>query len=201
MSDVCEVKRIQQNSAQSMVDQATAAYTKSKADYMACLGPQEQGNAAIEDAKPIMYKFAKEVETIAYMETVILRQLQRESTAGQTLTTLAEAAQEEEDRIQKEIERLRSDIRTEKRRFLDSNPSVSTAVAGLYFTQEPDNQVLIAFLSCFGAFLLFVGLLVIMNHVPILYFQALTSNQRIKIVGMTWVLAVVLTYLGFFIFT
>ena len=201
MSDVCEVKRIQQNSAQSIVDQATAAFAQSKADYVACLGPQEQGKAALENARPTMEKLAKEVETIAYMEKVILGQLRREKNAGQTLATLAESAQEEEARVQEEIERLRSEIRTEKRRFLDSSPSSSTAVAGLYFTQEPDNQVLIAFLSCFGAFLLFVSLLVIMNQIPIFYFQGLTSDQRIKLVATGWILAAVTTYLAFFIFT
>lgn len=201
MSQTCEVKRIQQNSAQALIDQANQAYNQAKSEYLSCLGPQEQGSAALADAKPVMDKIAKEAEAIMYMEGFILGQLAREAKSGTTLATLSESAHEESEKIRKEIDELKSEIRTEKRKFLDADPSRTTAVGGLYFTGQPDNQVLIAFLSCFGAFLLFTGLLVIMNHIPIAYLQALTTGERIKIVASVWVTAVVLTYIGFYTFT
>jgi hypothetical protein len=201
MSQTCEVKRIQQNSAQAMIDQATQAFNQAKSDYLSCLGPQEQGAANLEDAKPAMDKIEKEVEALVYMERFILGQLEREAKNGTTVSVLADSAREESNKISNEIEELRTEIRTEKRRFLDANPSKTTAVAGIYFTGEPDNQVLIAFLSCFGAFLLFSGLLIIMNHIPVLYLQALTMNERLTLVGTIWVVALVITYLGFFTFT
>lgn len=201
MSQTCEVKRIQQNSAQAAVDQATQARDQAKAEYVSCLGPAEQGEALLGDAKPAMDKLMKEAETIKYMERFILGHLKREVTNGQTLKTLAESAHEESDKIRNEIDELKTVIRTEKRRFLDANPSLSPAVGGFYFTGQPDNQVLIAFLSCFGAFLLFTGLLVIMNHVPIAYLQALTMDERVKLVGAVWFGAIIVTYLGFYTFT
>ena len=201
MSQQCEVKRIQQNSAQSLIDQATSAYNQAKTEYLSCLGPKEQGQAFLEDAKPDMDRIAKEVQTIDYMQRFILEQLGREAKNGMTVSVLADSAREEAEKIRKEVEELRSEIRTEKRKFLDANPSQTTAVAGLYFTREPDNQVLIAFLSCFGAFLLFTGLLVIMNHVPIAYLQALTMNERLQSVGFVWVVAIVVVYIAIFTFT
>jgi len=201
MSQTCEVKRIQQNSAQALVDQAQQAYDQAKSDHLACLGPQEQGSALLEDAKPAMDKIAKEVDSIMYMERFILGQLQREANNDKTLSLLSASAGEEADKIRKEIDELKGEIRTEKRRFLDANPSASTAVAGLYFTKQPDNQVLIAFLSCFGAFLLFAGLLVLMNHIPLAAMQALSMSDRVKLVGTVWITAFVLMYVGFFIFT
>lgn len=201
MSQQCEVKRIQQNSAQALIDQANQAFTQAKNDYLACLGPEEQGQAHLDDAKPAMERIGKEIEAIVYMERFILGQLEREAKNGTTITTLAASAHDEADKIRKEIDELQSHIRTEKRKFLDASPSKTTAVAGLYFTGEPDNQVLIAFLSCFGAFLLFTGLLVIMNHVPIAYFQALTPNERLMSVGTMWITAIVVTYIAFFSFT
>jgi hypothetical protein len=201
MSQQCEVKRIQQNSAQALVDQANTAYTQAKTEYLTCLGPQEQGEALLDDAKPAMDRIEKEIGAIVYMERFILGQLEREAKNGTTISTLADSAREEAAKIRNEVEELQSEIRTEKRRFLDANPSKTPAVAGLYFTKQPDNQVLIAFLSCFGAFLLFTGLLVIMNHIPVPYLQALTMNERLQTVGVVWVVSIVMTYIAFFTFT
>ena len=201
MSQQCEVKRIQQNSAQALIDQATSAYNQAKTDYLTCLGPQEQGQALLDDAKPEMDRIMKEVDALDFMQRFILEQLGREAKHGTTISILADSAHEEAEKIRKEVEELRSEIRTEKRKFLDANPSKTTAVAGLYFIKEPDNQVLIAFLCCFGAFLLFTGLLVIMNHIPVPYLQALTMNERLKAVGTAWVIAIIAVYLSFFSFT
>jgi hypothetical protein len=199
--DACQAKRIQQNSKQSAIDVAKTDFNKAKTDYLSCLGPKALGNAMLEDAGPAIEKNTKEVNAIKYMGNFILSQLKREIHTGNTLSTLSSLANEEEAKITKEIEHLRSEIRTERRRFLDASPSVSTAVGGLYFTRQPDNQVLIAFMSCFGAFLLFTGLIVIMNKFPGGYLLPMSDWERIKIVLTGWVTAIVLTYAGFFIMT
>jgi hypothetical protein len=103
--------------------------------------------------------------------------------------------------LQAEIDAVKADIRKERRVFLDSNVDVSPAVHGLYFTKVPDNKILIAFLSCFGAFLLFVGLLVIFNKIPLEYFQGLTMPNRLTTVGLFWCIALIFTYIAFFAFT
>jgi hypothetical protein len=91
----------------------------------------------------------------------------------------------------------------EKRRFLDASPSTTTAVAGVYFTQQPDNQLLIAFLTCLVAFLLFVGILVILNKFPGLSTLLRDTNtwERVKIVGGFWVICLLITYIYLFTFT
>jgi hypothetical protein len=103
--------------------------------------------------------------------------------------------------LQDEIDAIKADIRKERRVFMDSDVSVSPAVGGLYFTKVPDNQILIAFISCFGAFLLFVGLLIILNKVPIGYFQGMTMPNRLTTVGLVWSIALIFTYISFFAFT
>jgi len=197
----CEAKRIQANSKQSLVTQATQDYNASKSDYMACLGPQEQGAAALEDTKPAMDKLMKEAETLTYIDNFILKQLGREVESGTTLSTLADLASEESTELRDEIDKLKTDIRTERRRFLDASPSTTTAVAGLYFTSEPDNQVLLLFLTCFGAFLLFTSLLLIFNKIPIQTIMSLADSERIMLIATTWILAIVMMYVGFFSFT
>jgi hypothetical protein len=142
------------------------------------------------------------VDAITFMERFILKQLKREISGGETVTTLLESARREADSLRTGIDDLNVTIRKERRLFLDANPSVSPAVGGLYFTQEPDNQVLIAFVSCFGAFLLFTGVLVLMNHLPIPYIQdRLTTTNRIQLVIGSWILACILAYVGLYIFT
>jgi hypothetical protein len=197
----CEAKKIQANSKQSLMTQATQDYNASKSDYMACLGPQEQGAEALEDAKSVMDKLAKEADTLTYIDNFILKQLGREVEAGSTLSTLADLATGESEKLREEIDQLKTDIRTERRRFLDASPSSSPAVAGLYFTSEPDNQVLLLFLTCFGAFLLFTSLLLMFNKIPIQAIQSLTDSERIILIAASWVLAIIMMYVGFFSFT
>jgi len=201
MAQQCEVKRIQQNSAQAVVDQATTAYSQAKTDYLSCLGPEASSSAALAGIKPTIDKIQKEVDGIVFMERFIMSQLKRELNTDQRLSTLSDSVHQESENIQTEIDSLKTEIRTERRRFLDASPSVSPAVNGLYFTTQPDNKVLIAFISCFGAFLLFAGLLVLTNHLPGTYLDAMSMDERVKVVGTAWVLAIVLSYLGFFTFT
>ena len=201
MSEQCEAKRIQKNSAQGVVDQATTAYKKANIDYVSCLAPKDRENAAVAAIQSDIDRVLNEVGPIDYMNGFILAQLKREASADKTLGTLTDIATQENNKLLVEIEETKTAIRTERRKFLDSEPSVTTAVGGMYFTGQPDNQVLIAFLSCFGAFLLFAGVLVILNHVPLLYFQAMSQNDRLKFVVSTWVLVLVITYVGFYTFT
>ena len=201
MSQSCEVKRIQLNSSQSAVDQATVARDAAKKDYVSCLPTGEQGTMALADAQPALDKVVKEAEEVAYMHEFVLGQLKREAGSADTLQTLGDVATNESTRMQEEIDQLKTEIRTERRRFLDANPSVSPAAGGLYFTKVPDNRLLIAFLSCFGGFLLFAGLLVVLNHLPIYYFTAMAQGERIKFVGAVWVSAIVMMYIGFYAFT
>ena len=198
----CEVKRIQQNSAQAVVDQASQGFKQAKSEYIACLGPNEQARAYLADAGPEIEAIKKEVGALAYMEQFILSQLKREISGGETVSTLLESARKESELLRAKMNDLNVTIRKDRRIFLDSNPSVSTSVGGLYFLQEPDNQVLLAFLSCFGAFLLFSGVLVLMNRLPIPYIQdRLTTENRIQLVLGSWILASAVTYTGFYLFT
>ena len=201
MSNTCDAKLIQQNTAQSKVDQAKAEYSTANLAYLSCLGPTAAGDHALETTAPAMNAIQKEVDSISYMQKFILSQLKRESLNGKTIGILASSAQDEEEKLRTEIDAIKSEIRTEKRKFLDASPSSSTAVAGLYYTMQPDNQVLIAFITCFCAFLLFTGLMVIMNKIPGGYIIPMSMGERIKVVVSAWVLILVVTYIFFFALT
>ena len=201
--DQCEPKKIGINTAQSAMEQANAALATAKADYYSCVGPQEAGQAALADASGEMEEVQKQVDALQTIQNFVLRQMQREVNATETIEVLKETAAEEEARLQREIEEVKAEIRMEKRRFLDASPSTTTAVAGVYFTQQPDNQLLIAFLTCLVAFLLFVGILVILNKFPGLSTLLRDTNtwERVKIVGGFWVICLLITYIYLFTFT
>jgi hypothetical protein len=200
-SQSCEVKRIQVNSAQQALDIAQQGRDQARTDYLACLGPQEQGNAAIQDAQPEIDRLAAESKELFSMNEVVLQLLGRESQVQNTIVDLARYTQQEGQSLQNEIDELKVAIRTERRKFLDGAPSVSPAVGGLYYTQTPDNKLLIAFLSCLGAFLLFVSVAILMNMVPLDYVLKLTSGERIKIIGLLWVVALGASWGGLYLFT
>jgi len=201
MSQGCEVKRIQVNSAQAALDLAQQARDGARSDYNTCLGPAATGDAAVADAQPTLDRLQKEAGELSTMHEITLQMLQRESETLGAVKGLGDIAEDRSADLQKEIDELKATIRTEKRKFLDASPSVSPAVGGLYFTTSPDNQTLIAFLSCFGAFLLFVSLLIVLNMIPIDYFVNMTQDDRIKLVGILWVVAIVATYAGLYVFT
>ena len=192
----CNPQKIQMNSAKSALDDATA-------DYWKCMPPLEAGKAALTDAGPVLQNLQQQADSLKTLQSFILSQLQREMDSAPTVAVLREAAQEEEERLQKEIEAVKAEIRVEKRKFLDANPSASTAVAGLYYTQQPDNQLLIAFIVTFCLFLLFVGILIILNKFPGLkeMLAETTTWERTRIVGMMWVLSLLVAYIYFFSFT
>ena len=189
------------NQAKANIGQLNEDISKAKGAYLNCLGPEQKGNALLGEAEPAMAKAQAEADTIAYMEKFILTQLERETGTDKTLNSMASIAEEEITTMRSEIDELKTSISTEKRRFIDASPSASTAVAGIYFTGQPDNQVLIAFLCCFFAFLLITGILLITNHIPMDALNRLSFAERLQMVGLSWLLGIILMYVGFFMFT
>lgn len=200
-SQTCEVKRIAMNSAKHDRQQADLAFMSARKDYLACEGPAAVGAAAIADVSGDMNRVLAEGTQIQHMNEFLLRQMQQSLNAQMAIGGLVGLTQEQNDKTTAEIARLQSEIRTARRRFLDADPSVSPAVAGLYFTKVPDNKVLIAFLVCYGAFLLFTSALILMNQIPLYVFTSMSSGDRIKIVGGIWLVGLLLGYVGFFMFT
>lgn len=189
-----ETKRIQMNSAGQAYDQATAA-------YISALPADQRAEARRETVTTKMAPSLSEAEQLIAMDSFLLKLLNRETGSGGALSSLTDVAESEAARIQAEIDSLKTQIRTERRIFLDSSPSVSPAVGGLYFTRTPDNQVLIAFLSCFGGFLLFAGLLVLMGHVQLTYFDRMNMTERVQVTLVGWGVGLAMMYIGFFVFT
>jgi hypothetical protein len=185
----CEVKRIQLNSVEA-----------ARAEYLACLGPQAQGEAAVAAAQGRFDVVAREARGLGTMNEILLRQLERE-VGGGAVGDAEQLLRDELTSVESQIEELKAAVRKGRRQFLDSAPSVSPAVGGLYFTRTPDNQMLIAFLSCFGAFLLFSGCLVLLNQIPAFGLDRLTSGERVKLVLGFWGVSLVLMYAGFFLMT
>ena len=169
--------------------------------YYACLDPTKRGEKMLAAAGPDMERIQLEADTVDTMSQFILKQLKRESGSNASLSILTDLASETADKMRAEIEEVKTSIRTERRRFLDADPSATTAIGGLWFTQQPDNQMIIIFLSCFGSFLLIAGLLVIYGYVPMNLVANADFNMRLMVVGIFWFLTLFITYIGFFTFT
>lgn len=190
MSQSCEAKRIQYNTVK-----------QAREDYLRCKGTQAVAEAAMSDAAGDLATAQAEAKQLSQMGAFILKQLQRETGTEQTLTELGEMASAESDRMRDEIDALKSEIRKEKRRFLDADPSVSPKVAGLYFTQTPDNKVLIGFLAAFGSFLLFVGVALLTGRTPFELLNATSDAERFKMAMGLWVIGIVGMYAAMYLFT
>jgi hypothetical protein len=178
---------------------AQAALNQANAEYMNCLGPQERGAVALQGAQAEIDRAVKEAEGLAFMNAIVLNQLKKETGDEETLSELADIAVKDTEKMQSEIEELKSQIRTEKRKFLDSDPSVSPAAGGLYFTKNTDNQLLIAFLSCFGVFLLVASVAYAMGYIPLI--NKPTGSEVVKIIATFVIVSLVLMYFGFYMFT
>lgn len=207
-SQTCEVKRIQVNSAQQALDLATQGRDQAQSDYLACLGPQEQGAAAVAAAQPDIDRLKSESQELLKMNEVLLQMLGREAQAAGTVADLAMYTEEQANAMRAQIDALKASIRTERRKFLDASPSVSPAKGGLYFTQTPDNKMLIAFLSCMGIFLVFVSAIILLNIVPEIptgtsdfKFANLLMGERVKIVAILWAVSLIATWCAFYLFT
>jgi len=202
MSETCELAQIKENSARQALDLARQDFDEKKKARLACQGPAAIASAAAADAQPDVDRLQAEGDQLTYMNEFLIRQLRREADSGGAVTALGQLVGDEVVKVEGELEAVKAAIRTERRRFLDADPSAPTAVAGMYFTKEPDNQALIAFIACYSAFLLFTGLIVLLRLVPQgSYFSVLTQGESVKIVVIYWVAGLVLAYLGFWLFT
>jgi hypothetical protein len=169
-------------------------------DYLTCLGTEAVGAAAVTDASGDAALYRGEAAQLQHMGDFILRQLQREKGGG-ALAELGDIAQAEIDRKQGEIDDLKSEIRKERRRFMDAEPNKSPAVLGLYFTQTPDNQVLIGFLSAFGAFLVFAAVAVVLGRTPFAFLNATSESERNKLAAGIVIVPAIVAYICFYLFT
>lgn len=203
MTDDCVPQKAGLTQANTDLAAAKEKLRQAKSAYYSCpkLDASKKGTMMMADAKPEIERIQREAATVDTMSQFILKQLGRESGANASLDILTDLASETADKLKAEIEETKSSIRTERRRFLDSDPSATTAVGGLWFTQQPDNQMLIIFLSCFGSFLLIAGLLVIYGYLPLDLVANADFNMRLIVVGVFWLAALVITYIGFFTFT
>jgi hypothetical protein len=197
----CEVKRIQMNSAAATMDQARQGRDEARRDYLTCMGPQAQGDAAEQDAADTIRRLVSESEELFRMNETVLQMLNRETQNQQAIGGVSEIAQEKASDMKAEIDQLKTAIRTQKRKFLDASPSKSPAVAGMYYTKTPDNQALIAFLVAFGVFLVLISVLIMFNMIPVAYFLGMTENDRFKLVGIIWAVSLIAGYAGFYLFT
>lgn len=201
-SETCELAQIKENSAKAAMDLARKDFEEKRTARLSCQGPAAISSAMITDAQPDLERLKTEGDQLTYMNEFLLRQLRREAEAGDAYKALSDLVGVEVDTVERELESVKTAIRTERRRFLDADPSAPTAVAGMYFTKEPDNQALIAFIACFCAFLLFTGLVVLLRLVPQgTYFSNLTQGESVKIVGVYWFAGLLLAYMGFWMFT
>lgn len=201
MSD-CERLNIKKNTLTQSREKLDSDIAQASADYLqTCLPPDQQASARLDTVSPAIRSAESDASQLFFMNQFLLGLLQKETGTEQTLIDLAGIAEDEMTKLQAQIEDLKSQIRTKRRVFLDSEPQKSPAVAGLYFTKVPDNQVLIAFLSTFGAFLLFVGLLVILNRIPLDYFIGLQPRERYSSVAIFWVSGIIIMYAGMYMFT
>jgi hypothetical protein len=198
----CERLNIKKNTLIQSREKLDSDIAQTSSDYLqTCLPPDQQGAARLETVSPAVRSAESEAEQLFFMNEFLLGLLAKETGTEQTLIDLAGIAEGEMEKLQKKSDELKSQIRTKRRIFLDSSPQKSPAVGGLYFTKVPDNQVLIAFLSTFGAFLLFVGLLIILNQIPIQYFLGMVTRERYTTVATMWVAGFIIMYVGMYLFT
>lgn len=200
-SGTCDAQMASFNNAKNVANAAKNTIDTTKATYYTCLDAGERGEKMMAEVGPDMARIQAEAETVDTMSKFILKQLARESGASNSLNVLSDLAVDTAATLEKEIEEMKSSIRKERRRFLDADPSATTAVAGLWFTQQPDNQMIIIFLSCFGSFLLIAGLLVIYGYIPFYLVENAEFSQRLMVVGIFWLATLFITYVGFFTFT
>jgi len=200
-ANTVEAKRIQMNTAQQTLEAAKSSFDQTRTAYITSLQPEERSRMLLKEIEPVAERLDKEAKELAYINTFIMKQMGRGLGSSDTLASLNDMANDEIGTVKKEIDELKSQIRLERRRFLDAGPNVSPAVAGLYYTKVPDNQVLIALLSVTAILLAIVSALIIMNHLPFAYFQAMTMSERVKITGVIWVVGIIAVLVGLWTFT
>lgn len=190
----CDVENAKVNSAQSALQAAQTS-------YMQCLPVAQRPAAALSSVAAQDAIYSQEADQLAFMTNFLAQQKSLTSNTNGNLNTLTELAKNTSAQLNTEIDMIKTEISKEKRIFTDSDIQRSPAVGGLYFILVPDNQILIAFMTCMGAFLLFVSVLIMLNMIPVMYFEGLTYLNRIMLVAGMWVLALISTYIGLFAFT
>jgi hypothetical protein len=186
--------RIQLNSAEYAAEQARAA-------YVASLSVPQQAEFHVEQAAPAMTAARQEAQQLESMSGFVLELLSRETGGASSIAAVEQRTEAELQTVADEIERLKGQIRMERRQFLDSQPSVSPAVGGFYFTQVPDNQVLIALLSTIGALLVFVSAGIYMGLIPIEGLLSTSMTERLTLIAILWAAGALGVYAGLYIFT
>ena len=186
--------RIQMNSADYAAEQARAA-------YVASLPVPDQANYYVEQAQGAMDAASREARQLEATGHFVLGLLARETGSAGSMDAVHAMTTQEVTGLEVEIERLKEQIRLERRVFLDSQPSVSPAVGGLYFTRVPDNQVLIALLATVGGLLVFLTVGIYLGLFPIPYLEATGARERVTIIAGLWSVTVLMGYLGLYIFT
>lgn len=181
----CEAKRISLNQAQS--------------DYQSCLSPEARTQVRLEEESSRLGRLKDEAEALWRMDVTLISVLEREGGGATEEVTGIIAGQATS--VQEQIDAVKSQIRRERRVFLDSSPSVSPAVGGMYFTRTPDNQVLILFIVGYCGFLAALSAVILLGTIPIPYFEAFTMGDRVKTVAILWGAGLLLAYAGLYVFT
>lgn len=210
-SGVCSIEgtRTSYNQANSSVDAAKNTFQASKLAYQSCLADRDRPTLVsqlIGETEADRVSIRDQSITIDTMSSFILKQLRRESGVDGGLNALNNLAEETSTGLESQIDQLKSSIRTERRRFLDASPSESTGIGGLlFFTQEPDNNLIIIFLGCLGALLVAMTLIIVNNQLPLAMLQnsapGSAGSQNYMLVAAMWIGTIVLTLVGFFTFT
>jgi hypothetical protein len=201
LPDKCASEAVSLNSAKRSLQEAQAQVDQAQASLNTCLPPQQQAAARLAGIQDGLGKYNAEAVQLGFLNAFLLGALEREVGNDTTLSGLGQIAEAKMNEMQNEIEELKSQIRKERRVFLDSAPSVSPAVGGLYFTKVPDNQVLIALLSTVGLLLVSVSLILYLGYSPIDALARLTGGERLKLIGLMWIGTAIVGYIGLFTFT
>jgi len=198
MPDTCESKKITKNSAIGKLETA-------QKEYVSCLRDNRNTDLASREAlapvEDMLTSYNSEKDQLNYVGNFVLKQLEKEISTDSSFNSIRELATQSKESLRQQIDEIKGDISKERRIFMDSDVQRSPAVGGLYFTKVPDNKILIAFLCCLGAFLLFGSLLLILNHIPVDFFKAMTISERIQIVVGSIVGTLFLVYISLYTFT
>lgn len=187
MSDAttCEAKQISLNQAQR--------------DLESCLTPEARTQMRVDNESARLGRLQDEADALWKMDVTVLTVLEREHLSG--TAGASDIIHGQVTSVQTQIDDAKSQIRRERRLFLDASPSTSPAVGGVYFTRTPDNQLLILFILGYCGFLAVLSALLMVGAIPGEYIGAFTMADRAKTVAILWGAGLLLAYLVLFVFT
>lgn len=192
--DQSSLLRIQMNSAESNAEQARTAYISS-------LPVAEQASYFMDTVGPRIDTASREAQQLQQIDRFVLSVLERETGSIGSLDSVKEMTDKEISKMEEEIEHLKTQIRMERRLFLDAQPSVSPSVAGTYFLQVPDNRLLLAFMITTAIFLSLISIGIFLGLFPIPRLEATTVRERIFLIAGLWSATILIVYLGLYSFT